>query len=165
MHAKPSIEGANIRRQKHIMPNSHQVKDEICALVDRETSALNDLDADTLVDLFHPDTVWPWPPNAAAHNPETWVMPLGRFNRARWKAGWESLFSDYELVHNRRSTIRVEVSKEQDGAFAVVDVDTLWRHKSTRQEQHWAGRSCKVYTKVNERWLFIFQTGLLEYAQ
>ena len=92
-------------------------------------------------------------------------MPLGRFNRPRWKAAWESLFSEYELVHNKRRTVRIQISKEQDGAFAVVDVDTLWRNKNTGKEQHWAGRSCKVYTKVNERWFFIHQTGLLEYTQ
>ena len=147
------------------MSQSQRVEDEIRALADRETSAWDRLDADSLVDLFHPDTVWPWPPDSSAHNPESWVMPLGRFNRSRWKVAWESLFSEYELVHNKRRTVRIQVSKEQDGAFAVVDVDTLWRHKNTGREQHWAGRSCKVYTKVNERWFFIHQTGLLEYAQ
>ena len=147
------------------MSQSEQVEGEIRALVDRETSAWDRLDADSLIDLFHPDTVWPWPPHSAAHDPESWIMPLGRFNRARWKAGWELLFSEYELVHNKRRTIRIQVSNEQDGAFAVVDVDTLWRHKSTREEQHWLGRSCKIYTRVNDRWFFIHQTGLLEYAQ
>ena len=153
------------RLHKHAMSPLQPAEDDIRAIVDLETSAWDRLDADALVDLFHPDTVWPWPPNSAAHDPEHWVMPLGRFNRARWKAGWESLFSAYELVHNRRQTIRIQVSKEQDGAFAVVDVDTLWRHKETRAEQRWVGRSCKVYTKVNERWFFIHQTGLLEYTR
>ena len=92
-------------------------------------------------------------------------MPLGRFNRARWKAAWESLFSEHDLVHNKRKTIRIQVSEEQDGGFAVVDVDTLWRSKTTGGEQHWMGRSCKVYTKVNERWFFFYQTGLLEYPR
>jgi ketosteroid isomerase-like protein len=140
-----------------------QAEDDIRAMVDRETAAWNRLDADSLVNLFHPDTVWPWPPNSSAHDPESWVMPLGRFNRARWKTAWESLFSENELVHNKRKLIRIQVSKEHDGAFAVVDVDTLWRNKATGNEQHWLGRSCKVYTKVNERWFFIYQTGLLEY--
>src|SRR6202166_2316099 len=45
-----------------------------------------------------------------------------------WKAGWDQLFRDYELVHNRRTTLRIVLSEEGDGAFAVVDVDTLWRH-------------------------------------
>jgi ketosteroid isomerase-like protein len=147
------------------MPQFQLVEDEIRALVDRETSAWDRLDADSLVDLFHPDTVWPWPPNNAAHDPESWVMPLGRFNRARWKAAWELLFSEYRLVHDRRLIVRIQVSNEQDGAFAVVDVDTLWCHKQTGQVQHWLGRACKVYTKVNERWFFIHQTGLLEYTR
>ena len=46
------------------------------------------------------------------------------------KAGWEELFRTHELAHNRRRTVRIEVSKEGDGAFAVVDVDTLWRRRS-----------------------------------
>jgi ketosteroid isomerase-like protein len=141
------------------------VEDQIRAIVDRETSAWDRLDADSLVDLFHPDTVWPWPPNSTAHDPEGWIMPLGRFNRERWKTGWESMFSVYELVHNKRQTVRIQVSTEQDGAFAVVDVDTLWHHKKSRAEQHWIGRACKIYTKVGDRWFFIHQTGLLEYTR
>jgi ketosteroid isomerase-like protein len=147
------------------MSQARQVEDEIRAIVDRETAAWDQLDADSLVELFHPDTVWPWPPNPDAHDPKSWIMPLGRFNRARWKAGWELLFAEYVLVHNKRSTVRIQVSNEQDGAFAVVDVDTLWRNRLTGKEQHWKGRACKVYTKVNERWYFIHQTGLLQYAQ
>lgn len=146
------------------MSRSVPVEDEVRAVVDRETSAWDRLDAEALVDLFHPDMVWPWPPNSTAHDPARWVMPLGRFNRARWKAAWESLFSEYELVHNERRTVRIQVSEQLDGAFAVVDVDTLWRHKETGAEQHWLGRSCKVYTKVGNRWLFIHQTGLLHYT-
>jgi hypothetical protein len=40
---------------------------------------------------------------------------------------------------------------------------TLWRNRSTNELFHWKGRACKVYTKVDGRWLFLFQTGLLEY--
>ncbi len=136
---------------------------EIQAMVDRETAAWNACDAEALVDLFHPDCVWPWPPDADAHDPATWVMPLGRFDRGRWKASWEQLFATHVLVHNYRTTVRIEVSAEGDGAFAVVDVDTLWRQRGTAVPNHWAGRACKVYTRVGERWYFIFQTGLLQY--
>ena len=94
------------------MSQSRRVEDEIRALVDRETAAWDRLDADSLVDLFHPDTVWPWPPDSLAHDPENWVMPLGKFNRLRWKAAWESLFSEYELVHNKRRTVRIQVSED-----------------------------------------------------
>ena len=137
---------------------------EIQAMVDRETAAWDRRDAQALVELFHPDMVWPWPPNADAHDPETWVFPQGRFDRERWKAGWQDLFRSHDLVHNNRHTVRVVVSKEGDGGFAVVDVDTLWRRRSNGQPFHWKGRACKGYTKVGPKWLLIFHTGLLEYA-
>ena len=136
---------------------------QIRALVDTETAAWNARDADALVALFHPDTVWPWPPVSSAHDPMQWVMPLGRFDRERWKCSWQALFDTHDLVHNRRRTLRIVVSEQGDGAFAVVDVDTLWRNRATKQSFHWKGRACKVYTKVGEGWLFLFQTGLLEY--
>ena len=139
------------------------VSAEIQALVDRETEAWNTKDADALVDLFHSDTVWPWPPNASSHDPESWVMPMGRFNRERWKESWEDLFASHELVHNRRRTVKIVVTPEEDGAFAVVDVDTLWKNRETSQSSHWRGRACKIYTKTSERWYFLFQTGLLNY--
>ncbi len=138
---------------------------EIQAMVDRETAAWDLQDADALVDLFHPDMVWPWPPDSNAHDPASWVFPLGRFNRARWKAEWQRLFEAYELVHNRRITVRVQVSAEQDGGFAVVDVDTLWRRRSDGEPFPWKGRACKGYTKVGSRWYLIYHTGLLEYEE
>jgi ketosteroid isomerase-like protein len=136
---------------------------QIKALVDAETAAWDARDADALVSLFHPDTVWPWPPHSAAHDPMQWVMPMGRFDRERWRRAWQELFATHDLVHNQRATRRIAVSEQGDGAFAVVDVDTLWRHRTTHQAFHWKGRACKVYSKVGERWLFLFQTGLLEY--
>jgi ketosteroid isomerase-like protein len=140
-----------------------RAEEEIRSLVDAETAAWGARDANALVSLFHPDTVWPWPPDSAAHDPMKWVMPFGRFDRERWRCSWQALFDTYDLVHNRRETRRIAVSEQGDGAFAVVDVDTLWCHRTTKQLSHWKGRACKVYTKVGERWLFLFQTGLLEY--
>jgi ketosteroid isomerase-like protein len=137
---------------------------EIQAMVDRETAAWDRQDAEALVELFHPDMVWPWPPHGKAHDPAEWVFPQGRYERARWKAGWEELFRTHELVHNVRRTIRIEVSQEGDGAFAVVDVDTLWRHRADGNANHWRGRACKGYTKVGGKWLLIFHTGLLEHG-
>jgi ketosteroid isomerase-like protein len=139
------------------------VEAEIQAMVDRETAAWNAQDAEALVGIFHPDMVWAWPPDAASHDPATWVTPLGRYDRARWKAGWEELFGAYELVHNRRRTVRVFLSEENDAGFAVVDVDTLWRHRETGSAFHWKGRACKGYTRVASGWLLIFHSGLLEY--
>jgi ketosteroid isomerase-like protein len=134
-------------------------------MVERETAAWDRQDAEGLVELFHPDMVWPWPPDSAAHDPASWVFPWGRFDRERWKSGWEELFRTHELVHNVRRTIRIAVSAEGDGAFAVVDVDTLWHRRSDAQPFHWKGRACKGYTKVGGNWMLIFHTGLLEYGQ
>jgi len=136
---------------------------ELRAMVDRETAAWDRQDAEALVDLFHPDMVWPWPPDSHAHDPETWVFPQGRFDRERWKAGWEDLFRTHALVHNERRTVRILVSEQSDGGFAVVDVDTLWRRRSDGMDFHWKGRAGKGYTKVGGRWLLIFHSGLLEY--
>jgi ketosteroid isomerase-like protein len=137
---------------------------EIRAMVDRETAAWDSQDAETLVSLFHPDMVWPWPPDAKSHDPASWVLPQGRYNRERWKAGWQELFRTHELVHNVRKTVRVVISAEGDGAIAVVDVDTLWRNRTDNGLFHWKGRACKGYTKVRQGWLLIFHTGLLDYA-
>ena len=140
-------------------------EDEIQAMVDRETEAWDHLDAESLVALFHPDMVWPWPPDARSHDPAGWVFPQGRFDHKRWKAGWEELFRGHELVHNVRRTVRVAVSEQGDGGFAVVDVDTLWRQRSGGELFHWKGRACKGYAKVGRKWLLIFHTGLLEYDE
>jgi ketosteroid isomerase-like protein len=137
---------------------------EIQTMVERETQAWDRQDAEALVSLFHPDMVWPWPPDPSAHDPATWVFPLGRYNRERWRAGWEELFRTHELVHNIRRTVRITVSPEGDGGFAVVDVDTLWRRRTDASLFHWKGRACKGYTRVGARWLLICHTGLLEYG-
>jgi hypothetical protein len=67
-------------------------------------------------------------------------------------------------VHNIRDTKRIQVSKEEDGALAVVDIDTLWRHKESGKEMNWKGRTCKIYTLMPDEWKFIFQTGVLNYG-
>jgi hypothetical protein len=69
----------------------------------------------------------------------------------------------------RRGDGRVErtrcavVSEQGDAAFAVVDVDTLWRQRGSNEPFRGKGRACKIYTKVGARWLFLCQTGLLDY--
>ena len=56
--------------------------------------------------------------------------------------------------------MKIEVSREEDAAFAVVDIDTHWRHKATKEDVRWKGRVCKIYTKRSTgEWKFIFQTG------
>lgn len=113
--------------------------------------------------IFHPDMVWPWPKDSKSHNPIDWVFELGRYNYERWKKGEQELFDTHTLVHNNRKIIKISISNEGDGAFAVVDVDTLWRRNSDGKDFHWKGRACKVYTKVSNEWKLIMHTGLLDY--
>ncbi len=141
----------------------NQVETLIQSLVDRETDAWNRKDAEALVSLFHPDMVWPWPPDGQAHDPASWIFPQGRYDKTRWKLGWEQIFRDYELVRNIRKTVKIVVSNEEDGGFAVVDVDTLWKHRTTGETMLWKGRACKGYTKVGHQWFLVFHTGLLDY--
>lgn len=144
------------------MSTTSHAEHAIQEIVDRETRAWDTRDVDLLMTIFHPDMVWPWPPTSSAHDPVEWVLELGRFDHDRWRAGWQELFDSHQLVHNERRTVRIEVSKEGDGAFAVVDVDTLW-HDHDGNDFHWHGRACKVYTKVGDAWKLIAHTGLLEY--
>jgi ketosteroid isomerase-like protein len=131
-------------------------------LVDRETRAWDTKDVKLLLTIFHPDMVWPWPPDAHAHDPIDWIFWAGRFNHDRWSSNWQTLFDTHELVHNKRVIRKIVVTPEGDGGFAVVDVDTLWRH-ADGSEQHWKGRACKVYSKVGAEWKMTMHTGLLEY--
>jgi ketosteroid isomerase-like protein len=139
------------------------IQAKIQSLVDCETEAWNKQDAETLVSLFHPDMIWPWPSNETEHDPVKWIFPQGRYNRERWKESWNDLFRTHQLIHNIRKTIKIVVSQQGDGAFAIVDVDTLWRNRTTGDSMHWKGRACKGYTKVGDSWYLIFHTGLLKY--
>ena len=140
------------------------VEREIEEMVHRETRAWDRKDAAALVAIFHPDMVWPWPPDAASHDPALWVMEFGRYDAERWRSSWQELFDTHELVHNRRRIVKIVVSREGDGAFAVVDVDTLWRDASGK-DFHWNGRACKIYTKIGNEWKLIAHTGLLDYGR
>lgn len=145
---------------------THAIKDKIQELVDLETRGWNTQNPDLFLSIIHHDMVWPWPPTDKAHDPVDWVFGMGRFDYERWKHIWQDLFDSFDLVHNHRHTISIKVSPEQDGAFAVVDIDTLWRHKTSLELSHWKGRVCKVYTKLKSgEWKFYFQTGALDYSQ
>ena len=135
---------------------------EIEEIVHRETRAWDTRDADLLVSIFHPDIVWPWPPGPHAHDPADWVFVMGRFDRERWRRIWQELFDTHELVHNRRRIVRIQVTDQRDGAFAVVDVDTLWRAENGT-ESRWLGRACKIYVRIGTSWKMISQVGLLLY--
>lgn len=140
------------------------LENEIRAMVDRETAAWNAQDAAALADLIHPDMVWPWPRGVHAHDPVDWVMPMGRFERTRWIGVWQSLFDSATVVHNDRRLVKVLLSNEEDGALAVVDIDTLWKQHDG-SEDNWKGRVGKVYTKLpSGEWKLIMHTGVLDYA-
>jgi ketosteroid isomerase-like protein len=140
-------------------------REAIEEIVDRETRAWNTQDVDLLLSIFHPDMVWPWPPASDAHDPVGWVWGMGRFDSRRWRRVYEELFATHELIHNRRETVRISLSPEGDGAFAVVDVDTLWRRCDDGSEFHWLGRACKVYSLVLGEWKLTMHTGLLAYPR
>ena len=137
--------------------------DEIDEAINKETRAFDTKNIELFLSVIHPDMVWPWPPNLKAHDPLEWVMPWGRFNDRRWHDYFQKFFDKYELIHNNRKTLKIEISKEEDGAFAVVDVDTLWKSTSGK-ELHWHGRACKIYTLLNGQWKMISQVGLLDYS-
>jgi ketosteroid isomerase-like protein len=107
--------------------------------------------------------VWPWPSRYDAHDPAEWRLVMGRFDEKRWRSAYERLFDRWGLVHNRRDTVKIEVSEQRDGAFAVVDIDTLWRDGISGEEMRWKGRVCKVYARVNDEWKMTMHTGALEY--
>ncbi len=140
-----------------------KIEKDIREIIDRETRAWDTQDVELLLTIFHPDMVWPWPEDEQSHDPVNWIMELGKFDYERWKKGWQELFETHDLIHNNRKLIKIELSKEGDGAFAVVDVDTLWRNKITGEDFLWKGRACKVYTKLDTGWKLIMHTGLLEY--
>ena len=135
---------------------------EIIEMVNKETKAWDTQDINLLLSIFHPDMVWPWPKTSTSHDPIDWVMILGRFNKEKWAKGWQDLFDSHILVHNKREIQKIEISEEKDGAFAVVDIDTLWLDKNNI-ENHWKGRVCKVYSKIGNKWKITMHTGALEY--
>ncbi len=135
---------------------------EIQEIVDRETRAWDTRDVDLLLTVFHPDMVWPWPKTPRSHDPMEWRLVMGRYDAERWGSVWHDLFDTHEMVRNERQTKKIEVSDEGDGAFAVVDIDTLWRDPEGN-ENRWRGRVCKVYSKVNGEWKMTMHTGVLQY--
>ncbi len=140
------------------------VEEQIREIVNRETRAWDNKDVELLLTVFHPDMVWPWPQTAENHDPIDWVLVQGRYDYERWKKGWQDLFDTHTLVHNRRMIRKIVISKEGNGAFAVVDVDSLWISHSGKKN-HWKSRACKVYTKLGDQWKLIMHTGLLNYER
>lgn len=140
-----------------------EIQNQIEEIVDRETRAWDTQDIDLLMTFLHPDMVWPWPNSPNSHNPMNWVLDWGRYNYERWKQGWQTLFDTHAPKHNHREIKKIVISKEMDGAFAVVDIDTLWLDKGGNKN-YGKGRTCKVYTKMpSNEWKLIMHTGVLEY--
>jgi ketosteroid isomerase-like protein len=142
---------------------SDDVRKQIEEIVNRETRAWDTQDADLLVSVFHSDMVWPWPRTPQSHDPVDWVIEWGRYDHDRWRNGWQKLFDTHRLARNKREIKKIEISNEGDGAFAVVDIDTLWVN-AAGAENHWKGRVCKVYSKVGHEWKMTMQTGVLDYS-
>ena len=138
---------------------------EIRQVVDKETEAWDLKNVDLLISVFHREMVWPWPQTNRHHDPMDWVLVQGKFNALRWGKNWQELFDTHELVHNIRTIQKIVASEEEDGAFAVVDIDTLWRNKQTGKEMNWKGRTCKTYTLTNDGWMMIHQVGVLDYSK
>ena len=137
---------------------------EIREIVDRETRAWDTKDVALLLSVFHPDMVWAWPLTSTSVDPIDWRLTIGRFDESRWGELYRGLFDSRELVHNRRETVRVEVSQELDGGLAIVDIDTLWRHKTSAEEDQWFGRTCKLYALTADGWKMTSQVGALRYG-
>lgn len=90
---------------------------------------------------------WPWPVNNTDHDPINWELYLGKFNYSRWKNVYTNFFNENKLIHNHRKIVKIIISEENDGAFAVVDIDTLWENKKTNEKKHWFGRVSKHMQK------------------
>ena len=140
------------------------VEEQIIEIVNRETRAWDTQDVEMLLTIFHPDMVWPWPKNPQSHDPVDWIMDQGRYNYERWKQGWQELFDTQRLVHNNREIVKIALSNEEDGALAVVDIDTLWID-SEGNHNHWKGRVGKVYSLVEGEWKMTMHIGVLDYSK
>lgn len=140
------------------MNNENEIKE----IVERETTAWDTKSISLLLSIFHPDMVLIGPTDSQKHDPMTWTSMLGKFDADRWSAVYKEWFSGFELIKNKRTIQKIFVSKQGDGAFAVVDIDSLWKSQ-TGEMSHWVGRTCKTYTKTEQGWKMIAQVGMLEY--
>lgn len=136
---------------------------DIEGIVHKETLAWDTQDVPMLLSIFHTDMVWVWPKAADDHNPIDWETPQGKYDTQRWTTLYQNMFSSFSLIRNKRKIIKIVATREQDGGFAVVDIDTLWKNKLTGEEMHWLGRTCKTYVKTQDGIKMIAQTGVLSY--
>ena len=150
-----------------VTDRSHEIQE----IIDRESRAFDTADVELMLSVYHPDMVWAWPPHSRAYDPMDWIMRMGRFNYDRWYKLTQLFFDTHTLVHNKRVTKKIVMSDEQDGAFAVVDVDTLFKQNPDEDspwheeggELHILGRACKIYTTVGDEWKMLYQPGTMHY--
>lgn len=134
---------------------------EVKEIIERETRAWNERNVELLLSIFHPDMVWVWPSDRKNLDPLSWQSFMGKFDHARWSKSYFEWFAKFDIVRNKRETKKVQLTEEGDGAFAVVDIDTLWRSKSG-EESHWWGRTGKTYVRTPGGWKMIAQVGVFE---
>ena len=127
------------------------VAEEIEEIVKLEGSAGDDQDIDMLLTVYHDDRGWVWPQNPGSHDPLDWLIEVGAFDPARWRAGWSKIFGG-GVTGNERDLRKVIVSPEGDAAVAIVDVEV--------ESVGWAGRVSKVYSKIGDEWKMITHNGL-----
>ncbi len=136
---------------------------EIQEIIDRETKAWNEKSIELLLSIFHPDMVWVWPTDPKNVDPMSWASMLGKFNYDRWSLVYKDWFANFSASRNIRKTQKILITKQGDGAFAVVDIDTLWINPKGEQS-HWNGRTGKTYVKTNSGWKMINQVGVLDHS-
>lgn len=106
--------------------------------------------------------VWVWPTDSSNYDLMTWNTPQGKFEKDKYLKIYSDWFSKFELIKNERMTKKITLTKENDGAFAVVDIDTLWRSKDGEESQ-WLGRTGKTYVKTSNSWKMINQVGVFNF--
>jgi hypothetical protein len=81
--------------------------------------------------------VWPGPRTSQSHDPIDWIGYLKLVvSIMRDEKKISRIFASHRLVHNNRKIVKIVVSKECNGAFAVVDVDTSWQRISDGKDFH-----------------------------
>lgn len=138
------------------------VENEVTEIINRETNAWTEKSVEKLLSIFHPNMVWVWPTDKNNFDPISWSLPQGKFDYDRYDKIYTEWFSKFDVIKNQRTTAQIKVSKQGDGAFAVVDIDTLWRSKDG-EESHWFGRTGKTYVKTADGWKMINQVGVFNF--
>ena len=145
--------------------------EEIIEIVERESRAFETADAELMLTIYHPDMVWAWPPHAKAHDPMEWIMRVGRFDYEKWLKMTKLFMGTHKLIHNHREIKKILMTDEQDGALAVVDIETSFE-QTPNEDSPWnegggivevKGRAAKIYTLVGEEWKLLYQPGTMHY--